>query len=121
MRMTPQRSTQPVRTPRGRRLYVGVVPALKTPFRPAEPDRASCTAGGSDERRHGARHLAKLDHRVRCPPWALRHTFCRYPPNGLWRVQRSLASEMSGASSPSACSSGRPAERSYASPPARQP
>jgi hypothetical protein len=44
--------------------YVGVLPAPKKPLRPAEPDRCSCAAGGSDERRHGAGYLAKLDHRV---------------------------------------------------------
>ena len=44
--------------------YVGAVPAPKTPLRPAEPDRRSCAAGGSDQRRHGAGYLAKLDHRI---------------------------------------------------------
>ena len=47
--------------------YVGVVPAPKTPLRPGEPDCRSCAAGGSDERRHGAGYLAKLDHRVGVP------------------------------------------------------
>jgi hypothetical protein len=51
--------------------YIGVVPAPKTPLRPAEPDRRSCAAGRSDERRHSAGYLAELDHRLGVPTVSL--------------------------------------------------
>ena len=51
--------------------YVGVVTAPKATLRPAEPDRRSCTAGRSDERRHGAGYLAELDHRLGVPTVSL--------------------------------------------------
>ena len=48
-------------------IYVGVVPAPKTPLRRAQPNRRCCVTGRCDERRHGAGYLLKLDPRLGIP------------------------------------------------------